>query len=314
MESAPKPTLASGPNRRWLGGVYLSTAASISSLVALPFSDLGEPLLMLLAVFCLGPYLLILKRLLTADWTKGLALAMVSAPGAFLLVALVIPIVAPYPRDPQRLNISLLSLVLAQGLLLATAIKTYLSLGRGDRGRLLVSILLPPVYFTLVASFFWANASHFHKRQRMNAVDAVQTLGTLREALHIYKKECGGFPETLRRLAPPPSAEEPDCDHLDALRLAVEGKYLPNGFLAGQVDTLLRIIASGDSRGYHFVYWPNERASSSDTKQLLYESYEIRADPVTRSKTGFASYWLSQEGTIHENWWAPAGPSDPIHD
>jgi len=296
MKSAVQPDLGPQPGRRWVRGVYVATAVSLLSLVALPFSDPRAALLLWLAVLCLLPYLLVLERLRAGDRRRGLALAMVSAPGALLCVLLGVPRAAPSPSEPRWLATAFLAFALAQGLLLVAAIGTYRSMGRQERGRVWVGFPLPTLYFALVAVFFLALDSH--RRQHSNTASALATLRTLREALHSYKEQCGGFPEALDRAAPSVSAEEPDCT------VAV----------GGRIHTLLQIARSGQSHGYAFDYRPRHRAFSNDNRPLLYEGYEVRADPVTRGETGFASFWLSEDGRIHENWSAPAGPSDHTRD
>jgi hypothetical protein len=297
------PRSVPGPRSVWLAGVTIATAASVLALGALPFADMDSVPLRLLAVACLAPYLLVLKRLVARAWTKALGLAMVSSIGVLVVLFLALPVVLP-GEAPRWLGPSLLSFLLAQLLLFSTSLASYRSLTPAKREGLAWRFPLPAFYCFLVALFFQANKHDFHRQQRSNGVEAIQTLRMLHAALALYEKECGGFPDTLEVLASPPPEVAPDCNRHDSVRRAAT---------VGHDHDLEPVLAPGTRMGYRFVYRP-ATVDSETTAPRSYRGYEVNADPVARGETGFASFWMSQDGRIHENFRAPAGPSDPVRE
>ncbi len=261
---------------RWLWAVRVTVFLS----ALFPFLILRGDVLFGLMVFAIG-YLLVLIRLHIKPVKGGLAWAVGMGSVGLLLGWRFLSILLSWAGGEGQVRwwVGISVFALSQAALVATAIKTYYTLGRevGDTRKLVGGFAVSTIFLIIAMLPPAAEDPLYGNRPKVlaNQASAVGALRTINQSEINYASTYeAGFSPSMAALGPPP------------------GDAQPSASAAGLIDS---VLAGGLKSGYRFAYTPGPPDKTGHIK-----TYTVVARPLEYGKSGKMSFFTDESGVIRK--------------
>ena len=184
--------------------------------------------------------------------------------------------------------------------------------------RIVIAFFITIIVVLVIAAINIPNLD-VHRNQIANEIVAMYTIKDIQLLLEQYKTHCGGYPESLQSLNGSLTLEKTNCIQSNLLEIMLpdnpQDEYDSNKHFREVYQTdLFDPKGTHYFCGYMFRYSAKSPLIKEAKLKRLYGQFEIIAVPSIPERTGFDSFYISEEGKIHHSRNTNVGQTDEVRE